>query len=124
MEIEIFPKRLLLANTSEDLLNSILETGMVRNIIVQGPKLSKSIIVPSREYATGLKVDIGHENLRNIKFGEREIELKVQVGRIIIEPKRNIDLNYFLEILQGFCKNLLPFGFDIKVKNKNLFKIE
>ncbi|MCP8304431.1 MAG: methyl-coenzyme M reductase operon protein D [archaeon] len=115
MEIEIVPKRLLSADTVEELLKKIVQLGVVKNVILQGPKLPQYVIVPSREHSLGLKVETGHEDLRKIKFGDEEIELKVKVGRIIIQPIKDIDLHDFLEKLKEICDELLPFGFNLRV---------
>ncbi len=115
MEIEIFPKRLLSASRVEKILNSIISLGMAKNIILHGPKLPKYVVVPSREHLTGIRVETGHEDLKRIRFGDKEVELTVKVGRIIIQPIEGIDLNVFSEKLREICNELLPFGFDIRM---------
>jgi len=104
MEIEIFPKRLLSSNTLEELLNSIIQLRMAKNVILQGPRLSK--------YYVNVMND--REDLGRIKFGEREIDLEVKVGRIIIQPMEDVDLKDLLNELREICNRILPFGFFIR----------
>ncbi|MCP8308056.1 MAG: methyl-coenzyme M reductase operon protein D [archaeon] len=104
MEIEIFPKRLLSSDTLEELLNSIVQLRMCKSVILQGPRLPKHAI----------NAETGYEDLRRIKFGDREIELEVKVGRIIIQPIEGVDLQDFLNKLKEICNKILPFGFFIK----------
>ncbi|MCP8322720.1 MAG: methyl-coenzyme M reductase operon protein D [Candidatus Methylarchaceae archaeon HK02M2] len=114
MEIEIFPKRLLSGETVEKLLKNLIQL-KVKNVILQGPKLPKYVIVPSREYSMGLKVETGHD-FNKIKFVDREIELMVKVGRIIIEPISNTVMDDFMKKLKEICDKVLPFGYDIRVR--------
>jgi len=104
MEIEIFPKRLLSSNTLEELLNSIIRLGMAKNVILQGPRLSKHYV----------NVMNDREDSRRIKFGEREMDLEVKVGRIIIQPMEGIDSKDLLNELREICNRILPFGFFIR----------
>ncbi|MCP8309971.1 MAG: methyl-coenzyme M reductase operon protein D [Candidatus Methylarchaceae archaeon HK01B] len=115
MEIEIFPKRLLSSDTVEEILKNLVRLESVKNVILQGPNLPKYVVVPSREHPMGLKVETGHEDLTKIKFGDGEIELKVKVGRIIIQPIKDTDLDNLLQKLKDICNDFLPFGFDIRV---------
>ena len=104
MEIEIFPKRLLSSDTLEELLNSIIQLGMAKNVILQGPRLSKYYV----------NVMSYREDSRRIKFGDREIDLEVKVGRIIIQPMEGVDLQDLLNKLREICDVTLPFGFFIR----------
>lgn len=104
MEIEVFPKRLLSSDTLEQLLDSINRLGMAKNVILQGPKLP-------RNYGNIMTIR-GDE--RRIRFGEKEIDLEVKVGRIIIQPKEGVDLQIFLNDLREICNVALPFGFSIR----------
>jgi methyl-coenzyme M reductase subunit D len=104
MEIEVFPKRLLSSDRLEQLLNSINQLGMAKNVILQGPRLPRQYgnIMPIRE----------HE--KRIRFGKKEIDLEVKVGRIIIQPQEGVDLKIFLNELREVCNVALPFGFFIR----------
>jgi len=116
-EIQIFPERLLLASTTEKLLNRLYDVKNVRQINVQGEGLPAVIKAGP---ATGGPVN--HPERKKIKVKGKEIELTVQVGRIFVEIS-DIDLvPQALKDIEEVCKEVLPFGFTLEVGRYNKFK--
>ncbi|HEY0195935.1 MAG TPA: methyl-coenzyme M reductase operon protein D, partial [Methanobacterium sp.] len=70
MDIEIFPHRLLSADTTEKLLNDLEGVEGINKIVIQGQRL------PSEE--------INRER-RKIKIKGEEIDLQVKTGRVLME---------------------------------------
>ena len=113
-EVEIFPRRLLSADTVEELLNALQWVENIRNIILQGPSLPKKVVVPCRESLTGLEVETGHEDRRFIKVGENIFELKIKVGRVILQLIDETRLEETLKKVREVCDEILSFGYDIR----------
>jgi methyl-coenzyme M reductase subunit D len=70
MDIEIFPHRLLSADTTESLLNALDEIEGVKKIVLQGQRLPSEATNPDRK-----KINIKGE----------EIDLQVKTGRVLME---------------------------------------
>jgi len=96
MDIEIFPHRLLSAETTEKLLNNLEELEGIKRMVIQGQRL------PSKEENPERQVII-------IK-GE-EIDLQVKTGRVLME----IEEEEIIEEVKTICEDLLPFGYNIHV---------
>jgi methyl-coenzyme M reductase subunit D len=96
MDIEIFPHRLLSADTTEKLLNDLEELEGVKKMVIQGQRLPQSEENPDRRVITIL--------------GEK-IDLQVKTGRVFIE----IQDEEAIEEVKIICTDHLPFGFDIHV---------
>ncbi len=92
-DIEIFPNRILGAKTAERLLDRISEIEGVEGFIVQGPRVKSD----ARE---------------KIVFKGKEMELSVAVSRIIL---RSNNADRVVERLHDICKELLPFGYSIRI---------
>ncbi len=95
MDIEIFPHRLLGADTTEKLLNDLEEIEGVKRMVIQGQRLP-----PAEE---------GHPDRRTIKIKGQEVELKVKTGRVLLE----IEDEGAIDEIKKVCKELLPFGFEV-----------
>lgn len=96
MDIEIFPHRLLSADTTERLLNDLEMVEGIKRIVIQGQRLPSEEINPEH---------------RMIKIKGEEIDLQVQTGRVLIdiEDEENIDE------IKAVCEDNLPFGFNVHV---------
>lgn len=105
MDIEIFPHRILGADTTEKLLNKIESMDTVKRTVIQGPRL------PPQD-----AVDIKYGDRREIVVNGENVELKVQTGRIFVEL---IDEEAVGDI-EEICTNELPFGFSINT-NKSQY---
>ncbi|MBN1110140.1 MAG: methyl-coenzyme M reductase operon protein D [Methanomassiliicoccales archaeon] len=116
-EIQIFPERLLHAETTETLLNKLHKVKNVRKITVQGEELPE---IMRSGPGTGGPVD--HPNRKLINVAGEEMELRVQVGRIFVEI---CDLDFVpqaLKDVEEVCKEVLPFNFTLEVGRYSKFK--
>ncbi len=96
MDIEIFPHRLLSADTTESLLNALDEIDSVKKIVLQGQRL------PS---------DAENPDHRIINIKGEEVDLQVKTGRIFME----IEDEETIEVVRQKCEENLSFGFNIHV---------
>ena len=79
-EVRISTQRLLMAETTEKVLNAIVAVKDIRQINLKGESLPKTINSgPNRGLANN------HSERRMIKYGDKEIELKHLVGDFYIE---------------------------------------
>ncbi len=79
-EVRISTQRLLLAETTEKVLNAIFNVKDIRQINLKGESLPATINSgPNRGIANN------HSERRMIKYGDKEIELKHLVGDFLIE---------------------------------------
>lgn len=79
-EVRISTQRLLLAETTEKVLNAIVNVKDIRQINLKGESLPATINSgPNRGIANN------HSERRMIKYGDKEIELKHLVGDFYIE---------------------------------------
>ena len=79
-EVRISTQRLLLAETTEKVLNAIVTVKDIRQINLKGESLPATINSgPNRGIANN------HSERRMIKYGDKEIELKQLVGDFYIE---------------------------------------
>ena len=79
-EVRISTQRLMLAETTEKVLNALTAVSNIRQINVKGESLPATINSgPNKGLANN------HSERRMIKFGDREIELTHLVGDIFIE---------------------------------------
>ncbi|MGA2676641.1 MAG: methyl-coenzyme M reductase operon protein D [Methanobacterium sp.] len=101
MDIEIFPHRLLSADTTEGLLNNLEGIEGIKRIVIQGQRLPPK--------------DVNQEQ-RTITLKGEEIDLQIQTGRILmdIEDEGIIDES-IIEDIKSICEDHLPFGFNIHV---------
>ena len=79
-EVRISTQRLLLAETTEKVLNAIVTVKDIRQINLKGESLPATINSgPNRGIANN------HSERRMIKYGDKEIELKQLVGDFYVE---------------------------------------
>nr|QBL54627.1 McrD [uncultured archaeon] len=108
-QIQIFPQRLLLANTTEKLLDKLFSLGGVGEIVVVGPSLPK--LVP---YGPAKGLEVAHEERKRMKVGENKVELTVQTGKIILDVEKNL-VNEKVSEIENICNEMMPFGYKIEV---------
>ena len=97
MDIEIFPHRLLTADTAERLLNNLDSINGIKRMIIHGPRLP-----PARE---------GHPDRRTIVINGEEVNVQVKPGRILLE----VESEEVIEDIREVCEDDLPFGYNIHV---------
>ncbi|ADP77586.1 methyl-coenzyme M reductase operon protein D [Methanothermus fervidus DSM 2088] len=93
MDVEIFPHRLLSAETTEKLLNKLGEIEGIKRMIIQGQRL------PAGE----------HPDRRVINVKGQDIELKVKTGRIFVE----IEDKKTMEKIKEVCDEVFPFKYEL-----------
>ena len=96
MDIEIFPHRLLSADTTESLLNALDELDGVKKIVLQGQRLP---------------TDANNPDHRVINIKGDEVDLQIKTGRIFIE----IEDEETIDAVKLKCEENLSFGFNIHV---------
>lgn len=96
MDIEIFPHRLLSADTTEKLLNNLEDLDGVKRMVIQGQRLPPEEINPDRQ---------------SITVKGEEIDLQVKTGRVMME----IEEEEIIEEVKTICDDILPFGYNIHV---------
>jgi len=101
MDIEVFPHRVLGADTTEKLLNGIESIDGVKRTVIQGPRLPPEDPNENPKYV----------DRRQITVNGKEIELKVKTGRIFVE----ISNESVIDEIKTICNEHLPFGFDINI---------
>jgi methyl-coenzyme M reductase subunit D len=101
MDIEIFPHRVLGADTTEKLLNGVESIDDVKRSVIQGPRLPPVDPNENPKYA----------DRRQITVNGKKIDLQVKTGRIFVEISNESTIDEIREI----CEEHLPFGFDINL---------
>ncbi len=96
MDIEIFPHRLLSAETTERLLNDLEGIEGIKRIVIQGQRL------PPKET---------NQEHRTITIKGEEIDLQVQTGRILMD----IEDEEIIDDVRSICEDNLSFGFNLHV---------
>ncbi|MCX6651518.1 MAG: methyl-coenzyme M reductase operon protein D [Methanomassiliicoccales archaeon] len=116
-EIKIFPERLLLADTTEVLLNKLYAVKNVRRINVQGEGLPAIM-----KAGPGTGGPVNHPERKMIKVKGEDLELTVLVGNIFVEI---CDIDFVPQALKDIevvCKDVLPFSFTLEVGRYSKFK--
>ncbi|HMK54384.1 MAG TPA: methyl-coenzyme M reductase operon protein D [Methanobacteriaceae archaeon] len=97
MDIEIFPHRLLSADTTEKLLNDLEGIKGVKRMVLQGQRL------PPKE---------GEDpDRRTIIIHDEEVDLQVKTGRVLME----IEEEELIDEIRTICDERLPFGYNVHV---------
>lgn len=107
MDIEIFPHRILGADTTEKLLNDIESLDSVKRTVLQGPRL------PPQD-----AIDRKYGDRRIIEVNGEKLELKVKTGRIFVEL---FDESAIDEI-EVICNNHITIGFDINTSKSQYIR--
>lgn len=96
MDIEIFPHRLLGADTTEKLLNNLEKVEGVKRMVLQGQRLPKEEEDPDR---------------KTITIHGEEVDLQVKTGRVLLE----IEEEEIIDQIRTICDENLTFGYNIHV---------
>ncbi len=105
IQVEIFPQKVLMPNTAEQLLNGIDKVPGVIRMLIQGPSLPRQV---SCGPGTGAPVD--HPDRRIINVSGQAFELNVRVGRIQVE----IEDRSVKENIRKVAEENLPFPFEFR----------
>ena len=107
VDVKIFPYRRLKPETTEKILNSIMEYDGILRVMMNGNSIPKVV-----GYGPAKGTQVNHEDRKIIKVKNDSVELRVSVGELILTVKyENLDL--FLEKLQNLLENTLSFGFEV-----------
>ncbi len=97
MDIEIFPHRLLGADTTEKLLINLEKVEGVKRMVLQGQRLPpKGEEDPDR---------------KTITIHGEEVDLQVKTGRVLLE----IEEEEIIDQIRTVCDEYLTFGYNIHV---------
>ena len=110
MDIEIFPYRILGADTTEKLLNEIESLDDVKRTVIHGPRFPDNDSTLPPKYRERRVMNINGEN----------IILKVKTGRIFVE----LTLESTIKEIEAICKKHIPFGFDFNQSKTNYIRKE
>jgi methyl-coenzyme M reductase subunit D len=97
MDIEIFPHRLLSADTTEKVLKEFEKINGVKRIVLQGQRLSPE--------------EMNDPDRKTITINGEDIDLQVKTGRILME----VENEETIENIRAICSNYFHFGFDINM---------
>lgn len=105
IQIRVFPKRLLLPETAEKILNEIDQVKGVIRMLINGKNLPRKVT-----FGPGTGSDVNHPNRIIIHVGGCAFELHVVVGEILVE----VENESAVEELKKACERALPFSFEFK----------
>ncbi len=111
-EVWIQYERLLMAESTEKVLNALVGVEKIRQINLKGESLPATINSGPNK---GLLNN--HSERRMIKFGDKEIELKHLVGDFYIElaVDNQEELEAKVKEIDEAIKGVVPFGYNITV---------
>lgn len=105
LQVEIFPQRLLMPETTQKLLTAIYSVGGISRINLQGQNLPQT--VPS---GPGSGIAMSHPDRKLIQIGDQALELQISVGRIQLQ----IDSEEVRAKVKEVCEQILPFPFEFR----------
>jgi len=107
VDVKIFPYRRLKPETTEKILNGIMEYDGILRVMINGNSIPKVVA-----YGPAKGTQVNHEDRKVIKVKEDSVELRVSVGELIVTVKYD-DLDLFLEKLQNLLEDTLSFGYEV-----------
>ena len=111
-EVWIQYERLLMAESTEKVLNALVGVDKIRQINLKGESLPATI-----NSGPNKGLPNNHSERRMIKFGDKEIELKHLVGDFYIElaVDNQEELDAKVKEIDEAIKGVVPFGYNITV---------
>ena len=111
-EVWIQYERLLMAESTEKVLNALVGVEKIRQINLKGESLPATINSGPHK-----GIENNHSERRVIKFGDREVELKHLVGDFYIElaVDNQEELEAQVKEIDAAIKDVVPFGYNITV---------
>ena len=107
VDVKIFPYRRLKPQTTEKILNGIMEYDGVLRVIVNGNSIPKIV-----GFGPAKGTQVNHEDRKVINVKDDPVELRVSVGELIVTVMYD-ELDNILENLQNLLENTLSFGFEV-----------
>jgi len=108
-DVRIFPHRRLKPETTEKILNALLDLEGVLRFLVNGESLPKIV-----GYGPARGTSVDHPDRKIITVKGKEVELLVSVGEIIVTIRLE-NLEEFVEKTKAILEETLDFGFDVQV---------
>jgi len=106
-QCRISTERLLNPETTEHLLNKLIEVPGIRRMVINGPRLPATV-----PYGPATGQANPHPMRKTIHVGDQELELQVHVGTILLE----IENREVVPALQAACEQVFThFTFRIQV---------
>ena len=111
-EVWIQYERLLMAESTEKILNALVGVEKIRQINLKGESLPATINSGPHK-----GIDNNHTERRVIKFGDKEVELKHLVGDFYIElaVENQEELDAKVKEIDEAIKGVVPFNYTISV---------
>jgi methyl-coenzyme M reductase subunit D len=109
IDVRIFPHRRLKPETTEKILNELLDMEGVLRFLVNGESLPTVV-----GYGPARGTPVNHPDRKIITVKGKEVELLVSVGDIIVTVKHE-NLEEFVEKTKTILEEVLNFGFDVRV---------
>jgi methyl-coenzyme M reductase subunit D len=105
-QVRIVPDRLLFPETVERLLNAICEVGGIRRMVLNGPRLPATVTE-----GPGRGLPNPHKARKAIKVADKEMELQVQVGFIVLELW---DPEFIPKVREVCDRTFTGFGYNLQ----------
>jgi len=107
IDVKIFPYRLLKPQTTEKILNGIMDFDGVLKILVNGNSIPKVV-----NYGPAKGTPVNHGDRKVIEVKNKNFELRVSVGELIITVKYD-ELESFMEKLDALLKETLTMKYEV-----------
>ena len=105
IQVEIFPQKVLMPDTAEQLLNGIDKVPGVIRMLIQGLSLPRQV-----SWGPGTGTPVNHPDRRIINVSGQAFELNIRVGRIQVE----IEDRSVKEKIRKVAEENLPFPFEFR----------
>lgn len=105
IQVEIIPHRLLGADSTERILNALAESEGIVRMAIHGPNLPYAV-----PYGPAKGMPVNHPERREITVGGITFELKISLGRILLE----LEGEDALEKVKEACDRMMPCKFSVK----------
>ena len=106
-QCRIDTERLLNPETTEQILNQLVVIPGIRRFVINGPSIPQKV-----PYGPARGMDNPHSGKARIKVGDTDVDLRVQVGTILLE----IENKAIVPQIEGACKEVFTrFTFGLKV---------
>jgi methyl-coenzyme M reductase subunit D len=113
-QCRISTERLLNPETTEHLLNKLIEVPGIRRMVLNGPRLPGTVT-----YGPAKGMANPHVMRKSIHVGDQEIALQVHVGTILLElENRNV-----IPALQAVCETIFT-NFTFRIQEGRYMKTE
>jgi methyl-coenzyme M reductase subunit D len=109
IDVRIFPHRRLKPETTERILNELLDLEGILRFLVNGESLPKVV-----GYGPAKGTSVNHPDRKIITVKGKKVELLVSVGEIVVTIRQE-NLEEFVEQTKTILEETLNFGFDIGV---------